>query len=60
MKPPTPLILNLTTCARLRGQQAAVDGDRARYWREMSSCMYLLGWWDAAADFSALGERRPS
>lgn len=55
----SPLILSVTLCARQRAHLAAAEGDRARYWREMAACQYLLGWWDSAEDFDALAQRQP-
>lgn len=45
---------HLTICARLRGQLAAAEGDRRRYWRELAAAHRLLGRSDAAADFDRL------
>lgn len=51
----TPAILaNLTHCARERGFIAAAEGDRARYWRELSSVRRLYGFTSAADDFDQL------
>jgi hypothetical protein len=36
-------LLSVTIHARLRGQVAAAEGDRSRYWRELASAMRMLG-----------------
>jgi hypothetical protein len=51
----TPAILaNITHCARERGFIAAAEGDRARYWRELSGVRRLYKFTSAADDFDQL------
>jgi hypothetical protein len=44
----------LADCARQRGFIAAAEGDRARYFREISASRRILGFTLAADDFDAL------
>jgi hypothetical protein len=50
-------LLSVTISARLRGQQAAVDGDRSRYWRELGSAMRMLGETESADNFDAMSTK---
>lgn len=49
-------VQNLARCARLRGQQAAADGDRGRYWRETAAANRLVGFHQTAITFDRMAE----
>jgi hypothetical protein len=48
--------LNIAQCARQRGQQAAADGDRPRYYRETAASFWIVGRYGNAATFDRLAE----
>ena len=51
--------LTVIDCARRRSHQAAADGDRGLYWREMAAIARLQGMSHLADDFDNLARRHP-